>query len=164
MAKEIERKFLIEYVDESILAPYEPVEQNITQTYLKERNKGTERRARKVVSENSISYSYIEKRPISPIERIENERLLSQKEYIRLTEEVDPNYGSISKHRYCFRYNDRYCTIDAYPISADRAILDVQLNDKDEEPVLPPEIRVIKEVTGDPAYQGHMISKNLTLE
>ena len=118
---------------------------------------------RKVVSDNTISYFYTEKRPISPIERIENERLLTQKEYLRLTEEVDPDFGSISKRRYCFRYNDRYFQIDSYPISADRAILDVQLDDKDEEPVLPPEIRVVKEVTGDPNYQGHMISKNLTL-
>lgn len=158
-----ERKFLIEFADDSVLSAYEPVEQNITQTYLKERNKGTERRARKVVSDNSISYSYIEKRPVSQIERIENERLLSQKEYIRMTEDVDPAYGSISKRRYCFRYNDRYFTIDSYPVSADLAIMDVQLNDKDEEPVLPPEIRVIKEVTGDPNYQGNMISKNQTL-
>ena len=158
-----ERKFLIEYVDETDLAAYQPVEQNITQTYLKERAKGTERRTRKVLSNNAISYFYSEKRPISPIERIENERLLSQKEYIRLTEEVDPVYGSINKRRFCFRYNDRYCTVDTYPICADRAILDVQLNDKDEQPDLPPEIHVIKEVTGDPNYQGHMISKHQEL-
>ena len=155
-----ERKFLIEYVDDSDLAAYDPVEQNITQNYLRERAKGTERRTRKVLSNNAISYFYSEKRPISPIERIENERLLSQKEYIRLTEEVDPAYGSINKRRFCFRYNDRYCTVDTYPICPDRAILDVQLNDKDEQPDLPPEIRVIKEVTGDPNYQGHMISKH----
>ena len=158
-----ERKFLIEYVDGTSLSAYDPVEQNITQTYLKSRNKGTERRARKVVSNNAISYFYTEKRPISPIERIENERLLSQKEYLHLTDEVDPAYGSISKRRYCFLYQDRYFTVDTYPISADRAILDVQLSDKDEQPVLPPEIRVVKEVTGDPNYQGAAISKNMTL-
>lgn len=158
-----ERKFLIEYVDETALAAYDPVEQNITQTYLKSRNKGTERRTRKVVSNNAISYFYTEKRPISPVERIENERLLSQKEYLRLTDEVDPAYGSISKRRYCFLYQDRYFTVDTYPISANRAILDVQLTDKDETPALPPEIRVIKDVTDDPNYQGAMISKNMTL-
>ena len=53
-----ERKFLIEYVDDSTLSAYEPVEQNVTQTYLKERAKGTERRVRKVVSNNAISYFY----------------------------------------------------------------------------------------------------------
>ena len=113
------------------------------------------------MSENSISYSYCEKRPISPIERIENERLLSQKDYLRKTEEVDPEFGSVSKRRFCFRYEGHYCTVDTYPTNADTAILDVQLNDKDEEVKLPPEIRVIKEVTGDVNYQGHMISKRL---
>ena len=156
-----ERKFLIEYVDDSALAAYEPVEQNITQTYLKARERGTERRVRKVVSENSISYFYTEKRPVSPIERIENERLLSQKDYLRKIEEVDPEYGSVSKRRFCFRFNGRYCTVDTYPASADSAILDVQLSDKDEEVELPPEIHVIREVTGDVNYQGHMISKRL---
>ena len=156
-----ERKFLIEYVGASELAAYEPVEQHITQTYLKAREKGTERRTRKVLSNNAISYFYTEKRPISPVERIENERLLSQKEYLRLTEEVDPTYGSISKRRFCFRFNGRYCTVDTYPNNAEHAILDVQLNDKDEQVDLPPEIHVIKEVTGDVNYQGHMISKHM---
>lgn len=159
---QLERKFLIEYVDEDGLAAYEPVEQNITQTYLKGRAKGTERRARKVVSNNAISYFYTEKRPISPIERIENERLLSQKEYLRKIEEVDPEFGSVSKRRFCFLYNGRYCTVDTYPTNANYAILDVQLSDKDETVDLPPEIHVIKEVTGDVNYQGHMISKSLT--
>lgn len=158
---QIERKFLIEYIDENTLAPYDPVEQNITQTYLKGKAKGTERRARKVVSNNAISYFYTEKRPISTIERIENERLLSQKEYLRKIEEVDPEYGSVSKRRFCFLYNGRYCTVDTYPANADCAILDVQLNDRDEQIDLPPEIRVIREVTGDPDYQGNMITKTL---
>jgi predicted ATPase len=156
-----ERKFLIEYVDESDLAAYQPVEQHITQTYLKARKQGTERRTRKVVSNNAISYFYSEKRPISPIERIENERLLSEKEYIRKNAEVDPEYGSVSKRRFCFIYNGRYCTVDTYPTNPNSAILDVQLNDKDEQVDLPPEIKVIKEVTGDVNYQGHMISKGL---
>ncbi len=156
-----ERKFLIEYVDESDLAAYQPVEQHITQTYLKARKQGTERRTRKVVSNNAISYFYSEKRPVSPIERIENERLLSEKEYIRKNAEVDPEYGSVSKRRFCFIYNGRYCTVDTYPTNPDSAILDVQLNDKDEQVDLPPEIKVIKEVTGDANYQGHMISKRL---
>jgi predicted ATPase len=158
---QLERKFLVEYVDENDLAAYDPVEQNITQTYLKERAKGTERRTRKVVSNNAISYFYSEKRPISPIERIENERLLSEKEYIRKNAEVDPEFGSVTKRRFCFVYNGRYCTVDTYPTNANCAILDVQLNDKDEQVDLPPEIRVIKEVTGDVNYQGHMISKSL---
>ena len=158
---QLERKFLVEYVDENDLAAYEPVEQNITQTYLKERAKGTERRTRKVVSNNAISYFYSEKRPISPIERIENERLLSEKEYIRKNAEVDPEFGSVRKRRFCFVYNGHYCTVDTYPTNANCAILDVQLNDKEEQVDLPPEIRVIKEVTGDVNYQGHMISKSL---
>ena len=113
------------------------------------------------MSNNAISYFYTEKRPISPIERIENERLLSQKEYLRKIEEVDPAFGSVSKRRFCFLYKGRYCTVDTYPTNVNYAILDVQLNDKDEQIELPPEIRVIKEVTGEVSYEGHMISGTL---
>ena len=106
-----ERKFLIEYVDESVLAPYDPVEQNITQTYLKARAKGTERRVRKVVSNNAISYFYCEKRPISPIERIENERLLSQKDYIRKTARLNKRHRFWSSKQYLFHIIPPVCYI-----------------------------------------------------
>lgn len=156
-----ERKFLIEYVDASDLSSYHPVEQRITQTYLRERAKGTERRARKVVSDGNCSYFCTEKRPVSSVERIEHERLITQKEYIRLIEEVDPNFGSVTKIRFCFLYEGKYMTVDTYPTSSDLAILDVQLASKDEEILLPPKINVVREVTEDINYQGHMISKRL---
>lgn len=159
-----ERKFLIEEVDPEDLAAYGPVEQKITQTYLKARAKGTERRARKVMSDGNCSYFCTEKRPVSPVERIEHERLIPQKEYIRLIEEVDPSFGSVTKQRYCFLYEGQYVTVDTYPTSPDLAILDIQLPDKDTQPNLPPEIRVIREVTEDIEYQGHMISKRISLQ
>ncbi len=156
-----ERKFLIKFYDPAVLSPYDPVEQTITQSYLVSRNDDRERRARKVEGSGNISYYYIEKQSVSPIERIEKERILTQKEYLRTIREVDPAFGSVTKHRFSFKYNDQYMTIDTYASSPDLAILDVQLSDLSQEVCLPPEILVIREVTEDEQYQGHRISQRM---
>lgn len=156
-----ERKFLIEFSDPSILSAYEPVEQVITQSYLVSRNDDLERRARKVESTGSISYYYIEKQSVSPFERIEKERILTRKEYLRMIREVDPAFGSVTKHRYSFKYRDLYMTIDTYASSPDLAILDVQLSELSQDVELPPDIPVVREVTEEERYQGHMISKHM---
>lgn len=156
-----ERKFLIRYADGGTVSAYEPVEQTITQTYLLSKNDGMERRARKVSSNGSTAYFFSEKLQVSPVERIERERMLTQKEYLRRIAEVDPAFGSITKRRYCFAYNNQYMTIDTYAGSPDLAILDVQLADREQNVALPPEVSVVREVTEDVRYQGHMIAKAL---
>ncbi len=154
-----ERKFLIRYADEKTIAAYQPVEQVITQSYLIGKSDGMERRARKVQSNGSIAYYAIEKQQISAVERIERERMLTQKADVRVLDEVDPAFGSITKRRYCFKYRDQYMTIDTYAGSSEYAILDVQLSDKEQDAQIPPELEIVREVTEEIAYQGHMIAK-----
>ena len=154
-----ERKYLIRFTDPSLLSAYEPVEQVITQSYLLSRNDDIERRARKVEDRGNISYYFIEKQSVSPFERIEKERILTRKEYLRAIRDVDPAFGSVTKHRYSFKYRDLYMTVDTYASSPDLAILDVQLPDLQQEVDLPPEIEVVRDVTEEERYQGHMISK-----
>lgn len=154
-----ERKFLIRYADERTVEAYQPVEQVITQSYLVEKDKGTMRRARKVQSHGSTAYYAIEKQQVSAVERIERERMLSQKEYLRILNDVDPEYGSITKRRFCFQYEGQYMTIDTYACTPDLAILDVQLAHKGDEAHIPPELSIVREVTEEKQFEGPMISK-----
>ena len=154
-----ERKYLIGNPTHEVLEKLQPVVQTITQSYLVSRKDGTERRSRKVQNDGSIGYYYIEKQQISPVERIETERMMSQKEYVRMMDEVDPEYGTIVKRRYSFQYKDHYMTIDTYASSPSLAILDVQVADKFDQVELPEELKLHKEVTGEERYQGHMIAK-----
>ncbi len=154
-----ERKYLIKNPSQELLDKLQPVEQIITQSYLISRKDGTERRSRKVQNNGSIGYYYIEKQQISPVERIETERMLTQKEYVRLMDEVNPDYGTIVKRRYSFHYLDHYMTIDTYASSPSLAILDVQVANKDDKVELPEELTMIREVTEEIRYQGHMIAK-----
>ena len=156
-----ERKFLIRRADPQSLSAYSPVEQLITQSYLLSKSYGTERRARKVQSQGSTAYYYIEKQQISAVERIERERMLSQKEYVKLISEVDPLFGSITKRRYCMKYDGQYMTIDTYAGSPTLAILDVQLTEDHPNVQFPPELQVIRDVTEKKAYRGNMIAQKM---
>ena len=154
-----ERKFLIRRPDAKALAPYAPIEQVITQSYLIEKDDGILRRARKVQVNGNIGYYAIEKQRVSAVERIERERMLTQKEYVKILNEVDPEFGSVTKRRYCFRYEGQYMTVDTYACSPDLAILDVQVADSESPVHIPPELAIVREVTEEKQYEGPMISK-----
>ena len=81
MAFEIERKYLIEYPDLNILESYP--KSDIAQTYLKT-NDGMTSRVRKRTSEGVTKYIFTEKKRITDVKCIENERELSAVEYEEL--------------------------------------------------------------------------------
>ena len=60
----------------------------------------------------------------------------------------------IRKERYCLTYDNQYLEIDVYPFWKNQAILEAEVNDEEVRIRLPEEIRVIREVTGDPAYKN----------
>ena len=74
MAFEIERKFLIGYPDLNILERYP--KSDIAQTYLKT-NDGMTSRVRKRTSNGDTKYIFTEKKRVTDVTCIENERELS---------------------------------------------------------------------------------------
>ena len=71
----------------------------------------------------------------------------------------DPNKHPIRKTRYCLTYKNQYFEIDIYPFWNDKAIVDVELQDKNEEVIFPPCIKVIKEVTDDASYKNTELAR-----
>ena len=84
--------------------------------------------------------------------RIELEERLSQDEYLRLLMNADPEKRPIQKKRYCLVYENQYFEIDLFPFWTDQAIVEIELIREDSPVVFPPELEVIREVTGDPDY------------
>ena len=151
---EIERKFLIEYPDLSLLERRPNCRRvEINQTYLVS-VEGEERRIRQRGADGCYVYYETIKRPVSGRKRVEIERRLSQSEYLRLAMEADPARRPIRKTRYCLTENERSFEIDVYPFWKDQAILEVELSDEEERIVFPKGIHVIREVTEDEAYQN----------
>lgn len=155
---EIERKYLIEYPDIAWLKdnPHcEAVE--ITQTYLR-CSDGEELRIRRRGADGSYVYFETVKRDLTNAKRVETERRLTKAEYDELLEAAEHPL-TIEKTRYCLTYDNQYLEIDVYPFWDNQATLEVEFPDELQEVRFPPEIKVIKDITDDPAYRNSALAK-----
>ena len=156
---EIERKFLIEYPDIKWLDSLPNCQRiEIIQTYLKSDN-DAEVRVRQRGFDGHYIYFQTIKRKVSEIKRVEIERRLSEREYLRLLMDADTTRRQIRKDRYCLTYENQYFEIDIYPFWDDQAIAEIELSDENTEIKFPKQIKVIKEVTGDEAFKNASLAK-----
>lgn len=160
MAFEIERKYLIEYPDINLLEKYADSKSEIAQTYLKTDN-GLTSRVRKRTTDGVTKYIFTEKKRITDVKCIENEREIGSEEYEKLLKLSDPERRTVEKMRYCIPFNGRVVEVDVYPFWNDRAIAEVEMEDENEEVVLPDFIKVIRDVTAEKAYKNYAIAKEI---
>lgn len=163
MAYEIEKKFLIKRPSEIelfyIKTRTKVTEYAIEQTYLTSVD-GTERRVRKRSNHvGSVEYFYTEKRKISELKRIEDERSISEKEYLELLKEADPSMEPLKKTRYVLPFKLCNFEMDVYPWDQERAILEVEIPYEDCKVELPTFIEFIKEVTDDKRFKNNTLAK-----
>ena len=151
---EVERKFLIEYPNVEWLASRPGCRLvEISQTYLLSGpNEEVWIRAR----EDDGNYTYYEtvKKPLDGETPLEIEHNLTQKEYMKRLADADPDRRTLCRKRYCFTYQGHYYEVDLFPFWPDRALCEVQLPHQDAPVALPPELKVIREVTDDAAYSN----------
>ena len=58
---------------------------------------------------------------------------------------ADTTRRQIRKDRYCLTFENQYFEIDIYPFWDDKAIVEIELSDENEEIRFPKKIKVIKE-------------------
>lgn len=156
---EIERKYLIEYPDIAVLEALPNCEKvDIIQTYLQAAD-GEEVRIRQRGAKGNYIYFETRKRSVSGLKRIEVERRLSKDEYLERLMDADTSCRPIRKTRYCLADGNQYFEIDVYPFWTDKAILEIELSDPDEEIRLPGMLRVIREVTEEETYKNRNLAK-----
>lgn len=161
---EIERKFLIAYPEpERLIKTYAGSRAEILQTYLKTAD-GVEMRVRRYRKEEAESYYLTTKRRISAVCREETEERISEEEYLRHLADADPERRPLYKERYELSYREQFFEIDIYPFWHDRAILEIELNNESVPIVFPPELRILREVTEDPAYRNAALAKKIPLD
>ena len=127
---------------------------DIIQTYLISNEIGLERRIRQRGIAGDYNFYYTEKRVVADGTREEREKIISYEEYIDLMAEADTGKKQIRKTRYCFIYKNKYFELDIYPNWKDEAILEIEVNDINEDFIIPEDIQVIKEVTNDTNYSN----------
>lgn len=157
------RKYLIAMPDtDKIAAAYGAVGVDMMQTYLMPLAPNVERRIRQQKNGSDYLYFYTEKRIGEDGRRWVTERHISEKEYISYLMESDLSLHSVRKRKLRFNYSARQMEIDIYPFSAERAVLFVY-GSQAAPAELPPELEIIKEVTGDLEYKNRSLAKKQVL-
>lgn len=162
---EIERKYLIRYPDIKTLKAQKGVQQwEIVQIYLTVSGPGETRRIRQVVSGGEIKYYKTFKKRLTDLSNEEDEGEIDQLEYIHLCQEQQPGCKPVGKTRYRIPYEGHILEFDIYPFWDDRAILEIELEHENEGAAIPEYVRIIRDVSADPAYKNRSLAENVIYE
>ena len=113
------------------------------------------------MSNGVTKYIFTEKKRITDVVCIENEREIDREEYNDLLKLADPERRTVEKTRYCIPHGERLVEVDIYPFWSDRAIAEVEMEDENERVELPDFIKVIRDVTAEKAYKNYSIAKEI---
>ena len=161
---EIERKFLILMPDiKKLLTISGATEKKIIQTYLLSSKEETAR-VRKITQNKNTCYVKTVKKRISDLSHFENEYEISKEEYESELKKRDTAKADIEKTRYCVPFKNHILEIDVYPFWNDRAILEIELRDENEDIEIPSFISVIKEVTSDKRYKNTNLALKIPMD
>ena len=127
---EIERKFLIEMPDRTLLDRC-PVRWEMWQTYLLSRP-GVSARVRRRVGETE-QFFHTEKQRLTDRTCVEREREIDAREYEALLAQRDPARVTIHKVRYCVPEGGLVFEIDVYPFWRRLAVMEVELQREEQK-------------------------------
>lgn len=153
---ELEKKFLIEYPDLDSLIQYPLYKCHIEQTYLVCDN-GSHRIRKREYGDYTAYFETLKLR-ITNSKCIEHEGLITKDEYDALMQLKNPDKNTIIKDRYMFLYNAQYFELDIYPFWQDKAVIELELRDENQQYSLPPEIKIIKDVSDDYRYKNNYLA------
>ncbi len=157
---EIERKFLIEYPPlNTVLKNPLCRELKMEQTYLSGGG-----RIRKIEENGKVTFIKTVKKHINHIKREEKEWEISEEEYLRELECKAEGTNTIFKTRYVYPVEKLNFEIDLFPFWKDRAFLEIELLNEEQEFIIPDFLRVIKEVTFDKRYNNSSLAKKIVNE
>lgn len=160
---EIERKYLIAMPDPAFLER-EARPSQIEQTYLRRPAPHVTARVRKRGQDGAWTYTHTQKTRLSDLRRLEDEREIDREEYEALLAQADPNRRVICKTRWVLPWKGQEFEIDVFPFWEDRALMEIELRDENQTVELPPQIRVLREVTADKRYTNASLSKEIPVE
>lgn len=153
---EIEKKLLIEYPDFNKLAKYKPFKTKISQTYLL--CAVGSHRVRKRSASGVDTYFETLKIRVTGSCCEETESIISKQRYDELLKSADPSKHTINKDRYCFLFDGQYFELDVFDFWNDRAFLELEMKSENHSFTLPPEIKVIKDVSNDYHYKNNYLA------
>ena len=159
---EIERKFIIRRPNRRYLEENGTFTE-IVQTYLWG-EPGEATRVRKRWKGDNVSYTLTIKSRVNAMRQIERERDLTEEEYGELLKKADPACRPIQKERWVVEYRGQLFEIDLFPFWEKQAYLELELCDESQEIDFPPELEILREVTGDRRFTNHALAREIPEE
>ena len=151
---EIERKYeCLEVRDGDIPVPHQSVD--IEQMYLYS-PAGEQVRVRRRGQRGSFVYFRTHKHTVRPGVREEREEFISAQEY-EWSRRIC--VCTLQKTRTCFVWEQQYFELDRIATPNGLLhLLEIELTEEHETPKLPPFIKILREVTGDPAFDNYTLA------
>jgi CYTH domain-containing protein len=165
---EIERKFLVRFPNswEALSELLDGIidVKRISQSYLVPEKGQQAARVRKTVEglsgDTDTVYHYNKKKPTGDTgvhQELEHE--ISEKEYQKYLKQADTSKCELHKTRFVFDWHDQEFELDVFKGHLKGlAILELEMDDKDDTVELPPFLKVIKEVTKDKRYNNFSLA------
>ncbi len=157
---EDERKFLIKPCDPKSF-PVATRWVELAQRYLHSHLPGEERRIRCRTLDGSSTFFQTTKRKLSGTSaRGERTRRLDIGGYNLLLEEIDATTKQVRKLRYTFLWKGQYFELDIFCDQLSGLyVLEIELTEEQQVIEVPPFIKVVKEVTGDPEWSNASLAR-----
>jgi hypothetical protein len=155
------RKYLVAMPDlDALSRKYGALPIEMMQTYLLSSDPEVERRIRQQSCLGEQLFFYTTKRVGEYGTRWVTEKPISEKDYVAYLMEADLRLRNVRKLKHRFTCTGHRMELDVYHFTDDRAIFFVFGAEPFE---LPPEIEVIREVTGDPVYKNRALADRQSL-
>ena len=156
---EIERKYILVKPEIKALQSAENFTQSeIVQIYLAS-DEGVTHRVRSGSAEGRVLYTETIKRRIDKMSCDEREREISEEEFAFLSKKIAEGTRPIIKKRYTFEFCGQIFEIDVYPEWDKTAIMETELESREQTVGMPEFITIVREVTGDKAYSNASMSR-----
>lgn len=165
------RKFLVKSMPNDELFEANFQDFNVIHNYLVSNSPNVQARIRKRGQADVWSYTYTV-RVKKDNQNVETKSQIDSREYAILLKTVDANHLTIYKRRRCFQWNHRYYQMDTYEAPCNAScdgliILSTYVNneeldlsaDGDQRSYLPDFLDIEREITDDPQYSMHTLSK-----
>ena len=158
---EIERKYLIRMTDRELLS--ESPASAIEQVYILS-PEGERERIRRRDYGDRIEYTHTVKKRLNDLSRVEIEEEIDEERYRELLSRADPSRGVIRKKRLIYSFDGQNFEIDVFPFWDDRALMELELEDEEQELRLPPRIAIVREVSSEKNYTNSALAREIPRE
>lgn len=155
---EIEKKYIIKLptdTDMKRCSEYSCAE--LTQIYLTSLP-GVTHRIRSVSSEGYLRYFETKKVRIDKMSSYEDEREISEEDFLRLKENIAKGTREIKKVRHTFVYLGQTFEVDVYPEWKSTCIMETELDSREREVMMPDFIEILRDVTGVRGYSNYAMA------